>query len=110
MTASLRAMSRIGLPLLLLALVAASCSATEESSATAESTTTEGSVATTTTIPAETDRSVTSTTVPATGDTEPPVVVDGPPAPDFTLALADGTEFVLSEEQKPVYMVFWAEW
>jgi len=38
------------------------------------------------------------------------VVVDGPPAPDFILALADGTEFTLSAEQKPVYMVFWAEW
>ncbi len=35
---------------------------------------------------------------------------DGPPAPDFEFALADGTNFVLSAEQKPVYMVFWAEW
>jgi peroxiredoxin len=36
--------------------------------------------------------------------------VDAPPAPDFTLALDDGSEFVLSDEQKPVYVVFWAEW
>ena len=35
---------------------------------------------------------------------------DGPPAPDFELALADGSVFRLSDEQKPVYMVFWAEW
>lgn len=37
---------------------------------------------------------------------------EGPIAPDFTLALGeDGSEtFVLSEEAKPVYMVFWAEW
>jgi hypothetical protein len=35
---------------------------------------------------------------------------EGPDAPDFTLALGQGGEFTLSEEQKPVYMVFWAEW
>ena len=29
---------------------------------------------------------------------------------DFTFALADGSEFALSAEQKPVYLVFWAEW
>lgn len=46
----------------------------------------------------------------STAATTAPVVVDGPPAPDFSLALADGTEFTLSAEQKPVYMVFWAEW
>jgi ABC-type glycerol-3-phosphate transport system substrate-binding protein len=31
-------------------------------------------------------------------------------APDFTLALEPSGEFVLSQEVKPVYMVFWAEW
>ena len=51
-----------------------------------------------------------------TDDTEAPVSTDPPPegpvAPDFTLALgADGSEsFVLSQEAKPVFMVFWAEW
>jgi cytochrome oxidase Cu insertion factor (SCO1/SenC/PrrC family) len=40
--------------------------------------------------------------------TAPPV--DGPPAPDFTLTLDDGSEFTLSAEHKPVYLVFWAEW
>jgi hypothetical protein len=35
---------------------------------------------------------------------------DGPSAPDFTLALGDGTSFSLSEESKPVYMIFWADW
>ena len=35
---------------------------------------------------------------------------DGPAAPDFELALSDGSTFRLSDEQKPVYMVFWAEW
>ena len=38
--------------------------------------------------------------------------VDGPAAPDFTLALdADAQEtFTLSDAAMPVYMVFWAEW
>jgi cytochrome oxidase Cu insertion factor (SCO1/SenC/PrrC family) len=40
--------------------------------------------------------------------TKPPV--DGPLAPDFTLTLADGSMFTLSQEQKPVYIIFWAEW
>ena len=31
-------------------------------------------------------------------------------APDFNLLLADGSTFVLSEETRPVFMVFWAEW
>lgn len=31
-------------------------------------------------------------------------------APDFTLGLGDGGTFVLSEEVRPVYLVFWAEW
>ncbi len=35
---------------------------------------------------------------------------EGPAAPDFTLALEPSGEFVLSQEVKPVYMVFWAEW
>ena len=111
MTTSLRAMRRIGLPLLVFALGAASCSGTEASSDTIVSTTaTEGQV-TTSTMEAETNGSETSTTAAATATTAAtPPTVDGPPAPDFTLALADGTDFVLSEEQKPVYMVFWAEW
>ena len=35
---------------------------------------------------------------------------EGPAAPDFSLALEPNGEFVLSQEVKPVYMVFWAEW
>jgi hypothetical protein len=35
---------------------------------------------------------------------------DAPVAPDFTLALASGESFTLSDASKPVYMVFWAEW
>jgi len=35
---------------------------------------------------------------------------DGPPAPEFVLALGDGGEFSPSSESRPIYMVFWAEW
>lgn len=35
---------------------------------------------------------------------------DGPVAPDFTLVLGDGGSYTLSESEKPVYLVFWAEW
>ena len=31
-------------------------------------------------------------------------------APDFSLGLGDGGTFVFSEEARPVYLVFWAEW
>ncbi len=31
-------------------------------------------------------------------------------APDFTLALGTGDTFTLSEENRPVYLLFWAEW
>lgn len=35
---------------------------------------------------------------------------EAPAAPDFSLALGDGSTFTLSEEARPVFMVFWAEW
>jgi len=65
---------------------------------------------------APSDDGTPSTTLatPAPSSTEAPTETapptEGPPAPDFSLALGDGSEFTLSEEQKPVYMVFWAEW
>jgi hypothetical protein len=31
-------------------------------------------------------------------------------APDFVLTLSDGTDYSLSSETRPVYLVFWAEW
>lgn len=33
-----------------------------------------------------------------------------PSAPGFELELADGLRFDLDEADKPVYLVFWAEW
>lgn len=69
------------------------------------------------------DPSSTSSTTTANGSETPAVSsstsstttaelppLDGPPAPDFSLELADGSTFTLSEETRPVYMVFWAEW
>lgn len=55
------------------------------------------------------------TTAAATGEATTSSVpeqstIDGPPAPDFDLALSNGSIFTLAAAQKPVYMVFWAEW
>jgi cytochrome oxidase Cu insertion factor (SCO1/SenC/PrrC family) len=49
-----------------------------------------------------------TTTAPEAAPQAP--ATEGPAAPDFSLDLADGSQFVLSDEQKPVYLVFWAEW
>ena len=35
---------------------------------------------------------------------------NGATAPDFTLELADGGRYSLYEGDKPVYLIFWAEW
>ena len=55
-----------------------------------------------------------ATSDPTTTAMAPPVPTrprpDGEDAPDFTLALGQGGSLTLSAEQKPVYMVFWAEW
>lgn len=46
----------------------------------------------------------------ATPESAAPPAPDRPSAPDFRLELGDGGEFVLSEESRPVFLVFWAEW
>lgn len=107
-------------PLLLiaaLAVVAASCSSGTdtatppvEASSTAAPVPSEPDVSTTAsavqdTAPSEAETAPESEAPPGTA---PPF--DGPPAPDFTMTLNDGSEFTLSAEQKPVYLVFWAEW
>jgi hypothetical protein len=35
---------------------------------------------------------------------------EAPTAPDFTLELGAGGTFTLSQETRPVFLVFWAEW
>lgn len=92
-----------------LALVLAACGAPESGTALAGgASSSAGSVTT---------GGVASTTAPTSsapasdaGTSAPTTVDDRPVAPDFTLTLGSGGTFTLSEEQRPVYMVFWAEW
>lgn len=67
-----------------------------------------------TTLAPPTDASPPPTDTSSQGETTateaPKAAPEGPVAPDFTLALEPSGEFVLSQEVKPVYMVFWAEW
>ena len=101
------------------ALVVAACGGgaadTADTAAPAESSSTARSDATPTTAVAATEPD----TPPATEQTdeaaEPAEERPAPDpnreiAPDFDLLLADGSTFVLSEETRPVFMVFWAEW
>ena len=63
--------------------------------------------------PPETSSPVTTDSSPTSDapSTERPAPdPDRPIAPDFSLELADGSTFVLSQETRPVFMVFWAEW
>lgn len=68
---------------------------------------------TTTTAPPATDTSTTeapSTTEDPDPDSTTRPTSDRPVAPDFSLELGDGGVYTLSEGEKPVYLVFWAEW
>lgn len=95
-------MRRILLITLSLALVLAACTGTTVEDVGVESTRTSSTSAPPTSdANSPGDTAATSTTVAAP---------EGPVAPDFTLALEPSGRFVLSQEVKPVYMVFWAEW
>jgi len=89
-----------------LAVIASACAPTTSSSTTASTT---ADISTTApTVPSSSTTAGTGTTgVTSTTVRDRP---EGVAAPDFTLALGEGGEFTLSDEQKPVYMVFWAEW
>lgn len=50
-------------------------------------------------------------TIDSTGAQRTVTTISGrDPAPDFTLQLGEGGSYSLSEGEKPVYLVFWAEW
>jgi uncharacterized membrane protein len=93
--------------LVAVALVVGACATPTGTEPTAAETTAAVGV-TTTGAPSTT--AAPGTTVPGAVTTTSRVPPEGDAAPDFTLALGEGGEFTLSDEQKPVYMVFWAEW
>lgn len=103
-------MRRTGLLIAALAVVAASCGGGSD----APTSTTGSPESPVTTSPVTTSPVTTSPVTTSPPGAEEPATtvptVEGPTAPDFTLALGDGGEFTLSAEQKPVYLVFWAEW
>lgn len=109
-------MKRLFLILTVVSLFVAACSgaAVEDKAGTDEAPLTVSSSSTPAETPAETpaDSSAPSSSSPeestSSSVTKPPL--EGPAAPDFTLALEPNGEFVLSQEVNPVYMVFWAEW
>ena len=43
-------------------------------------------------------------------EAEPPVQAVGPAIPGMTLALDDGSSIDLASAERPVMLVFWAEW
>lgn len=55
-----------------------------------------------------TTSAVTESTTSVTGNPEIPT--DAPDAPDFVFTLGDGTEYHLGSDNKPVYLIFWAQW
>ncbi|MFN2486608.1 MAG: hypothetical protein ABR609_08390 [Acidimicrobiia bacterium] len=44
------------------------------------------------------------------GDASSETTVPSASALDFTLVLGSGDTFTLSEERRPVFLLFWAEW
>jgi thiol-disulfide isomerase/thioredoxin len=68
-----------------------------------------GPAPTTTPSPSDSGPATTSTTIPAT-TTVATIGHDRELAPDFSLELHSGEVFTLSETDKPVYLIFWAEW
>jgi thiol-disulfide isomerase/thioredoxin len=92
------------------ALVLAACGGSTTANTAAPSTSTTGAAPTPATTQAPGTTGAPGTTSTPSEPTTTRVRPDGEAAPDFTLALGDGGTFTLSEEQKPVYMVFWAEW
>lgn len=96
--------------LLVASLVLAGCAGgTAATDAAGDPPATTAPAASTPATSATTAAPVPTTRVPA-GSVTTSIADDRPEAPDFSLDLGDGGTFVLSEETRPVFMVFWAEW
>ena len=111
-SATVPEMHRIPILLVSLVLVATGCGDDDASTST-QATTPPGPSATTAAGEQSTTTAGANTTAPATtttADTRAPLPAGATTAPDFELALGQGGIFTLSDEQRPVYMVFWAEW
>lgn len=103
-----------------LSVVLAACGGGDEPAAVAPTANVDASPASTTTTEAPpTESTVVSTVVDSVDGEEStaPAARERPApdpnreiAPDFSLDLGSGSTFVLSEETRPVFMVFWAEW
>lgn len=96
-------MARRLAPLALFLLVVAGCSegpAPSTSPVQEAASTTAATAATTTATSPSASGAPSTTAAPS----------NRPPAPDFTLQLADGEVFRLAEEHRPVFLLFWAEW
>jgi hypothetical protein len=108
-------MKRILIVLAVLAMVAAACSSSSVEGT--PETSTADAVAPPETVETATEEPSAGSSVPpssppetATSASESNSPSERPPARDFNLALEPSGEFVLSQEVKPVFMIFWAEW
>jgi len=78
-----------------------------------------GATVATTGTPSTTSASTGPATTSAPGSTENPgtttattqaLRAEGLVAPSFVTTLSDGSQFNMGEHDRPVYLVFWAEW
>ena len=77
---------------------------------TAEPTSVATSVVVTTSLVTTTAPAGTATTVGPAPTTTPRIRPEGDDAPHFSLVLGEGGVFTLTEETRPVFLLFWAEW
>jgi hypothetical protein len=101
--------ARFAAALVVMCLFAVACGAPATESAETTSASQPGA----TDVPVETTAQTTETQSPTTSaavEAPSTTVSDRMVAPDFTLELGTGGSYTLSDGDKPVYMVFWAEW
>lgn len=99
-------MPRLIVPVVVLSFVLGACASSAESGTTSTVDSTSSSTTESSSDPTEPPDEVTTTSESGATDT----TSDRPLAPDFTLDLGDGGTYTLSEGERPVYLVFWAEW